>query len=123
MSGIVRLSNSELQTFKDCRRRWWLSYYRRLKPRSQDMTGALAFGTRIHAALDAHYAHGVPLLKAHADLVETDKSLLLQDFRDRALFEFELLCEEANPRTSFPAPPNILLTPKLSIKISLPSPP
>ena len=89
MSGIVRLSNSELQTFKDCRRRWWLSYYRRLKPRSQDMTGALAFGTRIHAALDAHYAHGVPLLKAHSDLVETDKSLLLQDFRDIGTLETE----------------------------------
>lgn len=89
MSGIVRLSNSELQTFKDCRRRWWLSYYRRLKPRSQDMTGALAFGTRIHAALDAHYAQGVPLLKAHADLVEADKSLLLQDFRDVGALETE----------------------------------
>lgn len=89
MSGIVRLSNSELQTFKDCRRRWWLSYYRRLKPRNQDMTGALAFGTRIHAALDAHYAQGIPLLKAHADLVETDKSLLLQDFRDVGTLETE----------------------------------
>lgn len=89
MSGIVRLSNSELQTFKDCRRRWWLSYYRRLKPKSQDMTGALAFGTRIHAALDAHYAQGVPLLKAHADLVEADKSLLLQDFRDIGALETE----------------------------------
>lgn len=89
MSGVIRLSNSELQTFKDCRRRWWLSYYRRLKPRSQDMTGALAFGTRIHAALDAHYAQGVPLLKAHADLVEADKSLLLQDFRDVGTLETE----------------------------------
>ena len=89
MSGVIRLSNSELQTFKDCRRRWWLTYYRRLKPRSQDMTGALAFGTRIHAALDAHYAQGVPLLKAHSDLVETDKSLLLQDFRDIGTLETE----------------------------------
>jgi hypothetical protein len=53
------------------------------------MTGALAFGTRIHAALDAHYAQGVPLLKAHADLVETDKSLLLQDFRDIGTLETE----------------------------------
>ena len=53
------------------------------------MTGALAFGTRIHAALDAHYAQGIPLLKAHADLVETDKSLLLQDFRDVGTLETE----------------------------------
>ena len=82
MTTPIRLSNSELQTFKDCRRRWWLNYYRRLQPKQKDMTGALALGTRIHAALDAHYAQGTPLLKAHAELVEKDKQLLLADFRD-----------------------------------------
>jgi hypothetical protein len=82
MSEIIRLSNSELQTFKDCRRRWWLNYYRRLQPKQKDLTGALALGTRIHAALDAHYAQGTPLLQAHSDLVEKDKQLLLADFRD-----------------------------------------
>jgi hypothetical protein len=82
MSEIIRLSNSELQTFKDCRRRWWLNYYRRLQPKQKDMTGALALGTRIHAALDAHYAQGTPLLQAHSELVEKDKQLLLADFRD-----------------------------------------
>jgi hypothetical protein len=79
---IVRISNSELQVFKDCRRKWWLQYYRRLQPKSKDMTGALALGSRIHAALDDHYANGVPLLEAHAKLVETDRQLLLADFRD-----------------------------------------
>ena len=82
MSEIIRLSNSELQTFKDCRRRWWLNYYRRLQPKQKDMTGALALGSRIHAALDAHYAQGTPLLQAHSELVEKDKQLLLADFRD-----------------------------------------
>ena len=89
MSGIVRLSNSEIQTFKDCRRRWWLTYYRRLKPREQNVTGALALGSRIHQALDDHYAKGVPLLKAHSDLVETEKQLLLADFRDVSDLETE----------------------------------
>jgi hypothetical protein len=82
MSEVIRLSNSELQTFKDCRRRWWLNYYRRLQPKQKDMTGALALGSRIHAALDAHYAQGTPLLQAHSELVEKDKQLLLADFRD-----------------------------------------
>ena len=77
MSEIIRLSNSELQTFKDCRRRWWLNYYRRLQPKQKDMTGALALGTRIHAALDAHYAQGTPLLQAHSELVEKDKDFFL----------------------------------------------
>ena len=89
MSGVIRLSNSEIQTFKDCRRRWWLTYYRRLKPREKTMTGALALGSRIHQALDDHYAKGVPLLKAHSDLVETEKQLLLADFRDVSDLETE----------------------------------
>jgi hypothetical protein len=89
MSDVVRLSNSELQTFKDCRRRWWLTYYRRLQPKNRDMTGALAFGSRIHAALDAHYAQGLPLLQAHSELVETDRKLLLADFQDTYQLEQE----------------------------------
>jgi hypothetical protein len=66
------LSNSELQVFKDCRRKWWLSYYRRLKPKQQKMTGPLALGTRIHAALDEYYTNGTPLLDIHSWLLETD---------------------------------------------------
>lgn len=89
MSDVVRLSNSELQVFKDCRRKWWLTYYRRLQPKYKDMTGALAFGSRIHAALDDHYAKGIPLLKAHADLVETDRNTLLADFQDTYQLEQE----------------------------------
>lgn len=89
MSGIVRLSNSEIQTFKDCRRRWWLTYYRRMKPRNQDMTGALALGSRIHAAFEEHYANGAPLLKAHTELVEKDRNILLSEFRDVDTLESE----------------------------------
>lgn len=74
----VRLSNSEIQTFKDCRRRWWLTYYRRLQPRYKETTGALALGSRIHEALDRYYSQGIPLLQAHAELVDQDK-LLVQD--------------------------------------------
>jgi hypothetical protein len=89
MSDVVRISNSEIQTFKDCRRRWWLTYYRRLQPKYKDSTGALALGTRIHAALDDYYANGTPLLQAHATLVNTEKELLLQDFRDVSELEKE----------------------------------
>ena len=41
------LSNSEIQVFKDCRRKWWLNYYRRLQPKKKEFTGALALGSRI----------------------------------------------------------------------------
>lgn len=82
MSGIVRISNSEIQTFKDCRRRWWLTYYRRMRPKNKDYTGALALGSRIHAALDEYYSQGVALLDAHAELVEADRALLEAAGRD-----------------------------------------
>ena len=89
MSDIVRLSNSEIQTYKDCRRKWWLSYYRRMQPRQKTYTGPLALGTRIHAALDEYYAQGVPLLVAHAELVAADRLTLESDSRDSSSLDAE----------------------------------
>ena len=80
--GPLRISNSEIQTFKDCRRKWWLSYYRRLKPRAENMTGALALGSRVHAALDDYYSKGTPLLEAHSFHVEKDRAVLEGQMRD-----------------------------------------
>jgi hypothetical protein len=85
----VRLSNSEIQTFKDCRRRWWLTYYRRMQPKQKDYTGALALGSRVHAALDTYYSEGVPLLSAYADLVEKDRLTLEADWRDTSSLDSE----------------------------------
>jgi transcriptional regulator with XRE-family HTH domain len=48
-------SNSELRTFKRCRRKWWLSWYRGLTSRVESPTGALAIGQRIHRALREWY--------------------------------------------------------------------
>lgn len=53
--GVRLFSNSEIQTFKDCRRKWWLAWYRQLKPRFESPTGALAIGDRIHRALRLYY--------------------------------------------------------------------
>ena len=82
LSGPIKISNSEIQTFKDCRRKWWLNYYRRLQPHTTNFTGALALGSRVHAALDAYYSTDTPLLEAHAALVAQDKQLLIESFRD-----------------------------------------
>lgn len=89
MSEPVRISNSEIQTFKDCRRRWWLQYYRRLQPKERKVTGALAMGSRIHEALDMYYSTGTPLLQAHTELVNVEKEALLTDFKDVAELEKE----------------------------------
>lgn len=89
MTEPIRISNSEIQTFKDCRRRWWFTYYRRLQPKLQDFTGALALGSRIHEALDQYYSTGKPLLQAHADLVAADMKKMNDEFRDTSTLETE----------------------------------
>lgn len=89
MSEPIRISNSEIQTFKDCRRKWWFQYYRRLQPREKKYTGPLALGSRVHEALDQYYSTGKPLLVAYADLVDGEKEELLTDFKDVAELEKE----------------------------------
>lgn len=88
-TGPIKISNSEIQTFKDCRRRWWLNYYRNLKPVQQNYTGALALGTRVHAALDDYYSKGIPLLDAYAAYVEQDRRAMLMSFRDTVELDTE----------------------------------
>lgn len=85
------LSNSEIQVFKDCRRKWWLNYYRRLQPKQKDYTGALALGSRIHEALDQYYSSDgeIGLLEAHAALVKSDMDKLVADYRDTFDLEAE----------------------------------
>ena len=85
----IAISNSEIQTFKDCRRKWWLTYYRGLRPKEQKMIGPLALGSRIHASLDAYYSKNIPLLEAHAQLVEVDKNIMRSQFQDTIELESE----------------------------------
>lgn len=77
-----KVSNSEIQTFKDCKRKWWLAYYRRLKPQASKFTGPLALGSRIHEALDVYYSTGTPLLVAHADLLKEDRMKAFEEGMD-----------------------------------------
>ena len=85
------LSNSEIQVFKDCRRKWWLNYYRRLMPRTKQFTGALALGSRIHEALDQYYSSDMTLdlLEGHSKLVEIDMAKMMAEFRDTHDLEAE----------------------------------
>lgn len=79
--GLRRVSNSELQTFKHCRRKWWLGYYRGLTPARQSQSGPLALGTRIHESLAAYYVpgwKGVDPQQALEDLLLRDEAKLIQ---------------------------------------------
>jgi hypothetical protein len=54
------VSNSELQTFKRCRRKWWLAWFRGLALRAEPPTGVRQIGDRCHRALKGHYVPGGP---------------------------------------------------------------
>jgi hypothetical protein len=55
VNGIRLVSNSEVQTAKDCWRKWWLAWYRGLVPRAVSVEGIRSTGSRIHDALKVHY--------------------------------------------------------------------
>ena len=54
-------SNSLLQTFKACRRKWYLGYYQQLtvKPSRRKPVGYAELGTRVHLALEAYYGYAL----------------------------------------------------------------
>ncbi len=85
----ISVSNSEIQTFKECRRRWWFIYYRRLGPKNHTVVGPLALGSRVHDALEAYYTDHQDPLKVYATLLEKDRITLLMEERDLTELESE----------------------------------
>ena len=55
VDGVRLVSNSEVQTFKDCPRKWWLAWHRGLTPKREKQTGAAATGSRYHASVAELY--------------------------------------------------------------------
>lgn len=52
---VMKFANTELQTFKRCKRKWWLAFYHRLRLRREGI-GPLSIGNMVHAPLEAYYA-------------------------------------------------------------------
>jgi CRISPR/Cas system-associated exonuclease Cas4 (RecB family) len=53
---VEEVSNSEVQSYLDCKRRWWLSYYRALTPVAEKQVGPMAVGRRVHRVLEEGYS-------------------------------------------------------------------
>jgi len=88
------VSNSELRTFKRCRRKWFLAYYRELRLRYERPVGARPLGTRIHLALESK-ANGYDPFKALEMTIDEDRILLTQRQDIEALAELEKEAELA----------------------------
>lgn len=64
MGETRRFSHSEMKTFLRCRRKWYLSEFRRLAPKGYDPTGPLRSGSRVHTGLEAFYTPGTDPMEA-----------------------------------------------------------
>ena len=75
---VPSFSNSEIQMWKDCRRRWWLTYYLQLglRPDLENPIGVRNLGVRIHAALQAYYERGADPIAAIDEIYEDDLTIL-----------------------------------------------
>ena len=85
----VRISNSEIQTFMKCRRRWMLTYHEGWKTQEPAVTGALALGSRVHAALEVYYKGAGPLVEQYDLLLGEDRLLAASMGQDLATLESE----------------------------------
>lgn len=72
-----RISNGELQSWKRCRRRWWLGWYRGLTLRTEDFVNVRAIGTRIHRALERWY---VPEGQPRVDPRDALERVIVEDW-------------------------------------------
>lgn len=79
-TGPLRFSNSEIQDFKRCKRKWYLTHYRGLRPKADDFAGKpMYIGSRIHDALAAYYDAQMPENRSNPDYVPVDPLRLLED--------------------------------------------
>jgi hypothetical protein len=80
-NDLYSISNSELQTFKRCRRKWWFAYYRRLALRTRAFIGARSVGDRVHRALQHWY---VPDGQTRVDPRDALERVVVEDWTEIA---------------------------------------
>lgn len=100
MSEFRLVSNSEVQDFKTCRRKWYLRWIAGLAPKAEKMSGVRDTGTRLHIALETKYQPGPPvkdgvvmaeLLAAQA--IDREKEEARGDFADIPALEKAFVLE------------------------------
>jgi hypothetical protein len=78
--GIPRFGNSEIATYKGCKRRWWLSNYRNLELKTSETSvlGVMNTGLRVHDALRRWY---VPEGEMPEDPRDVLNQLIIRDWQ------------------------------------------
>lgn len=82
----IRISNSEIQMFKEDRRRWYLTYYLGLRRKERSFVGPLPLGTRVHQALEVYFRDNEDPISEYTRLLREERHQLEQ-FGDPSLEE------------------------------------
>lgn len=144
------VSNSEVQTFKRCKRKWWLTWHLGYQPKHTEVIGVRKIGTRIHAVLEHVYRPGGPdfagLLDIHAEIAREDEALIpeedtdqLKKFRDNVELErivlegyeqwvadtgvdegLEVIAPEVYLEAQLPSLPEVTLIGKIDVRVRTP---
>lgn len=75
---LVEISNSEIQTFKSDKRRWFLGNYLGLTKNEKSEVGPLPLGTRIHDSLEQYYLTGNNPVDVYNRLQRVDNARFLE---------------------------------------------
>lgn len=65
-----RITNGEMQTWKRCKRKWWLTYVRRLRLARAETVGVAQLGTDAHTAIEHSYKQGIRAADAWQVIVD-----------------------------------------------------
>lgn len=137
-------TNSELRTWKRCRRKWWLAYYRELRLKVPEVVGPRGLGTRVHIAMASHYSkHREDILEVYESVCDRDRAHVRNHFPDK-LDDFEkdvelgrimlqgymewlattgadqyleVIAEESVVEVPFPAIDGVVLAGKLDVRV------
>lgn len=79
----IPISNSEIQVFRDCPRKWYLQYYLGYGMKKKKVLGPLALGSRVHNSLEKFYRDGVLVEDSYEEALELDRQKFLEDGDDQ----------------------------------------
>lgn len=87
----LTISNSEIQTFKGCRRKWYLVYFLELglKRTETSAVGPRELGTRVHVALHAMYAASANPITVIDEIYSNDIGTLRDEGREEQIADLQ----------------------------------
>ena len=79
----IPVSNSEIQVFRECPRKWYLQYYLGLAKKKKETYGPLRLGSRVHESLEKYYKDGVLVQDTYKEELAKDLEVFIASGDDQ----------------------------------------